>query len=225
MEFRITQPSRDAQVLFMIKKSLGFGVVRVQNYSNNTHCYRVMDKNNLLKIISIFNGNIFIDSRKDQFKLWLEAFNLKYKENVYCLNNDFKPSLEDAWLSGFTDAEGCFTCSIYDNKFDNIIRLNYILSQKGNFNNMDYLASIIGGRKHYIKSYDGYNIILNTKKLFTIIKYFNMFSLKTKKYIIYLNFNKIYTIIANNKHNSIDGLLLIKKYKNNMNRLEKINSK
>ena len=83
LEFRITQPSRDAQVLFMIKKSLGFGVVRVQNYSNNTHCYRVMDKNNLLKIISIFNGNIFIDSRKDQFKLWLEAFNLKYKENVY----------------------------------------------------------------------------------------------------------------------------------------------
>jgi hypothetical protein len=32
LEFRITQSSEDAQILFMIKKELGFGVVRVQDY-------------------------------------------------------------------------------------------------------------------------------------------------------------------------------------------------
>jgi hypothetical protein len=225
LEFKITQSSKDAQVLFMIKKSLGFGIVRLQSYSNNIHCYRVRDKNNLLKIISIFNGNIFLDSRNSQFKLWLKAFNLKYKENIYCLNNNFKPSLKNAWLSGFTDAEGCFTCSIYNNKSntDNLVRLRYILSQKGNSNNMDFLAKMIGGRKHFIKSYDGYIVTLSTKKLSTIIKYFNMFSLKTKKYITYLNFIKIYAVIAN-KHKNND-FLLIEKYKNNMNRLDKFNSK
>jgi hypothetical protein len=53
----------------MIKKELGFGVVRIQDSSNNTHCYRVRDKNNILKLISIFNGNIFLYTRKEQFKL------------------------------------------------------------------------------------------------------------------------------------------------------------
>jgi len=69
LEFRITQSSNDAQVLFMIKKVLGFGTVRVQDSKNNTHCFRVRDKNGLLKLISIFNGNIFLSSRKEQFKL------------------------------------------------------------------------------------------------------------------------------------------------------------
>jgi hypothetical protein len=69
LEFRITQSSKDAQILFMIKKELGFGVVRVQDSKRDTHCYRVRDKNNLLKLISIFNGNIIIGSRKEQFKL------------------------------------------------------------------------------------------------------------------------------------------------------------
>jgi hypothetical protein len=53
----------------MIKKMLGFGVVRVQDSVNKTHCFRVRDKKNLLKLISIFNGNIFIDNKKEQFKL------------------------------------------------------------------------------------------------------------------------------------------------------------
>jgi hypothetical protein len=53
----------------MIKKELGFGVARVQDSSNNTHCYRVRDKKNILKLISIFNGNIFLETKKEQFKL------------------------------------------------------------------------------------------------------------------------------------------------------------
>jgi len=53
----------------MIKKELGFGVVRIQDYSNNIHCYKVRDKNNILKLIYIFNGNIFLYTRKEQFKL------------------------------------------------------------------------------------------------------------------------------------------------------------
>lgn len=56
----------------MIKKELGFGVVRVQDSVINTNCYRVRDKKNILKLISIFNGNIFLYSRKEQ----LSAFNL-----------------------------------------------------------------------------------------------------------------------------------------------------
>ena len=224
LEFRITQSSRDAQILFRIKKELGFGVVRVQDSVRNTHCYRVRDKNNLVKLISIFNGNIFLDTRKEQFKLWLNAFNLKYKENIHHIDNSFKPSLMDAWLSGFTDAEGCFTCSVYDNKSNTakLVRLRYILSQKGNSDNMDHLADVLGGKKHFLKSYDGYNVTVNTTKLSPIVQYFNLYPLKTKKYITYFNWIKIYKLVKDKKDNDPKNLLLIIRYKDNINKSDYI---
>jgi len=220
LEFRITQSSPDAQILFLIKKELGFGVVRVQDSVRNTHCYRVRDKNNLVKLISIFNGNIFLDTRKEQFKLWLNAFNLKYKENIPHIDSSFKPSLNDAWLSGFTDAEGCFTCSVYDNKSNTakLVRLRYILSQKGNSDKMDHLADVLGGKKHLLKSYGGYNVTVNTTKLSPIVQYFNLYPLKTKKYLIYFNWIKIYKLVIDKKHNDPKNLLLIMRYKNNINK-------
>jgi hypothetical protein len=223
LEFKITQSSVDAQVLFYIKKKLGFGAVRVQDRNNKTHCFRIRDKNNLLKIICIFNGNIFLNSRKKQFKLWLEAFNLKYKENIPYLDFKSKPTLKDAWLCGFTDAEGCFTCSLYENvaKTSTLVRLRYILSQKGNSGDMDYLAEITKGKKHYLKSYNGFNVVVNTTKLSLIIKYFNVYPLITKKHITYLNWVKIYKIISEKGHSTTEGLNLVIKYKNNLNRLGK----
>lgn len=220
LEFRITQSSQDAQILFKIKKELGFGVVRVQDSVRNTHCYRVRDKNNLVKLISIFNGKIFLDTRKEQFKLWLNAFNLKYKENIPYIDSSFKPSLKDAWLSGFTDAEGCFTCSVYDNKSNTakLVRLKYILSQKGNSDNMDHLVDVLGGKKHLLKSYGGYNVTVNTTKLSPIVQYFNLYPLKTKKYISYFNWIKIYKLVIDKKHNDPQNLLLIMRYKDNINK-------
>jgi hypothetical protein len=83
----------DAQVLFFIKKNLGFGVVRPQDKNNKTHCFRVRDKQGLFKIISIFNGNIFMETRKTQFKLFIYAYNKIYKTNIIYLENNSKPDL------------------------------------------------------------------------------------------------------------------------------------
>ena len=227
LEFRVIQSSVDAQILFMIKKRLGFGVVRIQDYNNKIHCYIVRDKKNLLKLILLFNGNLFFSKIKEQFKLWLEAFNRKYEYNITCLDYKYKPSLKDNWLSGFTDAdadtdaEGCFTCSVSENKSktNNLVRLRYILPPQSNSEDMDYLSVLIGGKKHYLKSYDGYNITVNTTKLLPIIRYFSVYKLKTKKYITYFNWVKIYKLIKDNKHITSEGLKLVVKYKNNINRL------
>jgi LAGLIDADG endonuclease len=69
LEFRITQSSSDADILFYIKKELGFGSVRKQDIKSNTHCFRVRDKNNLYKLICIFNGNIFLTEKRKKFRL------------------------------------------------------------------------------------------------------------------------------------------------------------
>lgn len=222
LEFKITWPSKDAQILFKIKKELGFGMVRAQGSKNNTHCYIVYEIKNILKLISIFNGNIFLESKKEQFKLWLNTFNLRYKENILYSDKEFKPSLKDAWLSGFSDAEGYFTCSVDDNKWNTVklVRLKYILCTlaKENSENMDHLANILGGKKHLIKNDGGYNVTVNTTKLLSVARYFNIYHLKTKKYILYFNWIKIYKLVVNKKHKNSEGLLLILRYKDNIDK-------
>lgn len=91
----------------------------MQDKNNQTHHYRVRDKDNILKLISLFNGNIITKYKRIQFKLWVGAFNQKYKTNVSLVEPLSKISLNNAWLSGFTDAEGCFTCSLIKSKMWN----------------------------------------------------------------------------------------------------------
>jgi hypothetical protein len=75
-----------------------------------------------------------MDTRKSLFKLFIAAYNKVYKQMIIYIDNNNKPDLSNTWLCGFTDAEGCFTCSIIDRpKNGGLVRLRYILSQKGNF--------------------------------------------------------------------------------------------
>lgn len=203
LEFKITQSSNDAQILFYIKKELGFGSVSVQDKKNKTHHYRVRNKEGILKLIEIFNGNLCTERKNNQFKLWLEAFNKAYKTNIVLIEKKNNPSLEDSWLNGFTDAEGCFTISIINrSETYNQVQVRYILSQPGGgeLDLMNKIAELLNGKVHNIKSYDGYNMVVNLTKLKETIKYFNKYRLKTKKYIDYLNWIKIYKIVIAKEH-------------------------
>ncbi|MBS1758343.1 MAG: LAGLIDADG family homing endonuclease [Bacteroidetes bacterium] len=82
LEFKITQSSRDAQLLFNIKKTLGFGSVTKQSKMSNTHHYRVRDKEGLEKIIEILNGNLQLKKRQDQFREFVEGFNKLYSTAI-----------------------------------------------------------------------------------------------------------------------------------------------
>lgn len=205
---------------FYIKK---LWVVIIKDKKNSTHCYTVTDKKGLTKIISIFNGNIFLNTKKQQLKFLINAYNRIYKENIVCLQENSKPDLSNSWLCGFTEAEGCFTCCITD-KIKNVglVTLRYILSQKGNYDQMKYLAALVNGKTHYLKSYSGYNVTVNTTKLSLVVKYFNHYPLKTKKSIMYFNWHKMYRLVVYKQHLTDQGLTLIKKYNKNLNRLDKI---
>ena len=210
--FKITQSSLDAQVLFYIKKSLGFGSVSVQSTTNKTHQFRVRDKDNLIKIINIFNGNLITKAKIIQFKLFLQAFNAKYNTNIDFIGCTNKINLDNAWLSGFTDAEGCFTCSAFLNKTTNkyIVTVRYIISQKDDIEFSNHLASLINGYVLYLKSYGGYNTVVNSTKLSIIIKYINNFPLQTKKHISYTRWLRVHKRVLNKEHLTVEGIEKIK---------------
>jgi hypothetical protein len=132
----------------------------------------------------------------------LEAFNNKYKTNIQFMECNNKVTLTNAWLSGFTDAEGCFTSSAFLSKVSNkyIVTVRYIISQKNDVEFSNYLAVLINGYVTYIKSYDGYNTVVNHSKLNTILNYIKQFPLKTKKHISYLKWLEIYNLVKNKDH-------------------------
>jgi hypothetical protein len=207
LEFKVTQSSIDAQVLFYIKKQLGFGSISVQDKNNKTHHFRVRDKEGFLKLINIFNGNLYTEKRINQFKIWILGFNKKYQENVNFINKINNPTLDNAWLAGFTDAEGCFTSSIIErSETYNQVQVRYILSQKGEAEFMLKVAELLDGKISFLGSYGGYNMTVNLTKLQKVIEYFKKYNLKTKKHISYLKWLKVYKIVINKEHFSESGL-------------------
>lgn len=220
LEFKIVHTSTDASVLFYIKKKLGFGVVRIQDKVKNNHCFKVNDEKGLFNLISILNGNLFLDTKQVEFKLWIDAYNKKYGTTIVYLKNNNKPDLSNSWLSGFTDAVGSFTCIIKDKPTANksgLVKLSYTLSQYGNYNQMKYLAEILKGKIHYNNGI--YEATVNTTKLSKVIDYLNIHSLKTNKSIVYLNIRKIYFLIKGKKSLTNEEIRLLTRYKNNLNRL------
>ena len=218
LEFKITQSSVDAQILFYIKKELGFGSVSLQDKKNNTHHYRIRDKSNLLKIITIFNGNLITQYKINQFNLWVEAYNKAYNTNIEFINSKHKLSLDNAWLSGFTDAEGCFTSSTWKSKTgQNVVTVRYIISQKDDKEFSENAADLINGYVTHVKSYNGYNTVVNFGKLGKILNYLNNFPLKTKKLISYKRWLKVYSLVKTKKHLTSAGIAIIKVLVKNIN--------
>lgn len=210
--FKLTQSSVDAQVLFYVKKTLGFGSVTVQSKQSKTHQYRIRNKDHLIEIINIFNGNLITKAKIAQFKLFLNAFNLRYKTNIKFIECNNKVNLHNAWLSGFTDAEGCFTCSIYLSKLTNkfIVTVRYVISQKDDLEFSSYLAVLINGYVTHVKSYNGYNTVVNHGKLNVILDYMHNYPLKTKKHLSYIKWLKVYNSVKNKEHFSPEGIEKIK---------------
>lgn len=211
LEFKVTQSSVDAQILFYIKKELGFGSVSVQDKINKTHHYRVRDKKNIFKLIEIFNGNILTKHNNNQFKLWVEGFNLIYNMDIKYVEPTHKVSLYNGWLSGFTDAEGCFTSSVLTSKQGkNTVTVRYVISQKNDIEFSKNVAILINGYITHVKSYNGYNTVVNFSKLSTILNYLKHNPLKTKKLISYNRWLKVYRLVKNKEHLTPEGLMLIR---------------
>ena len=190
--FVITQSTDDLEILNFIQESLGFG--RVCKQGKRTSRYVVQDRRGLYILFSLFNGNLIFPRRKAQFKKWAEWGNLgsvlsssqrvtTREKDVPIIDSEILPALDNGWISGLTDSEGCFTASFLSNS--TAFRLRFILSQKGD-DNLPILSHFIelfqGGaiEAHSIKSNYSY-ILSGVGKCYNIYRYFSRFPLKSKK--------------------------------------------
>lgn len=203
--FVITQSNTDIKVLEFIKETLGFGKVIAQ--SAHTSRYVTQNKREIELFIHLFNGNLILPSRKVKFENFIKGFNIWVSKGRIKLNTvEIKPSfilptLNNSWLAGFVDGEGCFTCSIGK---DRGFSFNFNISQKWeeNIKVLQHLCILFDEgivSRHTADDVYEYRIggVKNCKKLFP---YFDNYTLYSKKSLSYTLWKDIHEDLLNKRH-------------------------
>lgn len=217
--FVITQSTTDIQVLYHIQQQLGFG--RVIKQGHKTSRFIVQDISNLYILILLFNGNIVFPSKQNSFSDFITHFNKRSTfPTILFTNSLILPTYFDSWLCGFTDAEGCFTCSLLGNS--TAYRFRFLLAQKAEINKevLNHIANLIKGtvRSHSVK--DVYEITVNgIRNMDKVIDYFSNQKLYSKKAISYQLWMEVYESIKKGEHLSTDSRNSLKMKTQQINKL------
>ena len=91
-----------------------------------------------------------------------------------------------------------------------ITTVRYVIFQKDDIEFSKDLAIKIKGYTVHVKSYNGYNTVVNFSKLNTILLYLKNYPLKTKKILTYKRWLKIYELVKNKQHLTVQGRINIK---------------
>ena len=208
--FVITQGNADLQVLNYIKTTLGFGRVIKQGF--NTSRFIVEDIASVQLVIALFNGNLVFPTKQNRFALFLNAFNTRSRVlPVKYIPTLVIPTFNDSWLLGITDAEGSFSCSLLGNS--TAYRFRFLLAQLGNINLpvLTHITTLIGGvvRPH---SQPGVNelTVNGVRNMYWVFKYFDTYSLHTKKAKSYQIWREVHVSILNKEHLSVESRAALK---------------
>ena len=228
--FVLTQ--KEESILNHVNNTLGFGTVRQIDTGGSVYFrYIVEDFKGVLLLALIFNGNLCITHRITQLGKWLTDINLKLSTpgsiiygqcpTITLITTPFKPSLTNAWLSGFTDAEGCFNVSI--TKRDNTVsgyrvNLRFLLDQKNSLYLLTLIRDLFGYGKVIVRSKDMYRFYCDSfVGLSSVNSYFSVFPLKSKKSISYAHWLKVYKMVINKEHLTTQGLEIVRAIKKTIN--------
>jgi hypothetical protein len=182
--------------------------------SLSTSRYVTQNKKEIDIIISIFNGNIVLPSVQQNLDKFVKGFNIWCNKGrirldpIILKNNLNLPSLNNSWLSGFTDAEGCFTCSISE-KAD--FSFNFNIAQKWEDNKyiLDHLCLLFNAgkvTKHSVENVYEYRIG-GVKNCSNIFPYFDEYTLFTKKSSSYVKWKEVHKGLINKDHLNKEKLL------------------
>ena len=224
LRFVLTQ--KESSILRHIQKVLGLGKLHDFNHYSRL----IVEKKQEIRLLYyLFNGNLVIEHRKWQLNQWQKVLNKEFNLKLELIHRSLLPSLSDAWLSGFTDAEGCFNVNI-EKRSNTITKhrviIRFLLDQKETQNLFLHIRDLFGYGQVNLRSKTNniYRYHVNTfKGLITVRNYFLTYSLKTKKKESFDKWNTVYNMILNKEHLVLEGLnniRMIAKEINKVNNLE-----
>jgi len=245
--FVVTQ--KDDKVLYEIHETLGMGVVKhfydnkgVKKYSRLV----LSEHKGVFLLYLLLNGNLILQSRVEQIGRWYRALSSapRFDYSLFCIKcipNQVKvgrePSLNDSWLSGFTDAEGCFSVKIESlhNKTYYYVKLLFILDQKHEEIALNKIALLFNEKAKAVIRTSNKNtnadhtkpnnmfrltFSCNDKKKAIsskIVNYFKVHKLKTSKKESFYVWTKILDIVIDKQPLSEERLKTVRELRHNMN--------
>lgn len=203
-ELHILFAEKDSSLAYYIKKQIGYGnIYKIKN--KKAVRYICKNTKGLSIILFLINGKLVSNCKH----LQLIKHNYSENLNLKILPPLKKLSLDNYWLAGFTQADGCFHIRVVKSKTHKTgcsVKLEYSL--KGNdslplkllYNklNMGNISQDSTGVWCYKSS--------GFKTALSLINYFDRFNLFADKYKDYIKFRKVYIMITEGKHLENKGI-------------------
>ena len=207
-ELHIIFNEKDISLAYFIKKRIGYGnVYKIKN--KKAVRYICKHEKGLSIILYLINGKLISKPKYDQL------IKHNYSENFDYLI--LPPSnilnLDNYWLAGFTQADGCFHISIVKSKTHKTgfsVRLEYSLKQNDSIPLKLLCEKLkMGNLSQYHTGIWCYKST-GYKTAALLINYFDQFHLFADKYVNYLKFRKVYIMLTEGKHLEDKGIIKIK---------------
>jgi len=207
-ELHIIFSDRDISLAYLIKKRIGYGnVYKIKD--KKAVRYICKNKIGLSIILSLINGKFVSKFKYEQ--LIKHNYNKNFNFDIIPPSNSI--SLDNYWLSGFTQADGCFHISLAKSKTHKTgfsVRLDYSIKQNDDLPlKLLYSKVKMGNISQYSSGIWCYKSS-GFKTSALLIDYFDRFHLFGGKYVDYLKFRKVYIMITEGKHLENKGILKIK---------------
>ena len=219
VRFVLTQ--KESAILYHIQKKLGIGAVKhfpqgKSGNKNGFYRWSVDNSSHILLLAFLFNSNLALTHRIQQLFSWVQVLNKRFGvDTILFVKSPVLITLQDAWLSGFTDAEGCFNVSITSNTryaLGYVIRMRYLLDQKDS-SVLLIIRNLFGFGKVTLRTNtDGVYRYTATgfKSMYEIISYFKGFPLLTKKGHSFEKWLTIHNLVSNKLHLTQQGLAKVR---------------
>lgn len=207
-ELAIVFDESDTSLAYFIKKRIGSGnVYKIKN--QKAVRYICTNITGLFIILSLINGKFVSHFKYDQ--LIKHNYNVDFNYTILPPVNNLK--LDNYWLAGFTQADGCFHISVVKSKTHKTgfsVRLEYSLKQNdANPLKLLYATLKMGNLSQYssgIWCYKSSGFLTAAK----IIDYFDRHNVFAGKYVNFLKFRKVYIMITEGRHLEEKGIIKIK---------------
>lgn len=190
----ISQHLNDIQLLYKIKTFIGFGYVRMHETEKMAH-YVLQKYNGLYFVLT--NLGPFCGEKLNNYNLFLNKYVIiNINNNLNFINFD------NAWLSGFIDAEGSFYASYTKHKkmiSGYQLQLRFAITQK-DVMVLKIITSLFNTRVRYNKKGFYYFILSDLVSLNLLISYLKKYSLLSKKAISFKRWLHLYDIYKNKQH-------------------------
>jgi hypothetical protein len=175
---------KEYEVLEKIRAHFGFGSLFLS--ADGYWTYSVQSRHEVLALINIINGNLSLNKTHARFTELIKAYNNFAVTPVQILPIKERVFLKDAWLSGFSDADGSFNALLQkrtDTKSESFrLRLRWYLDQTGERELFVKMNKQLGRGSIPKKGSEAYRFTIDTfAGIEEIVQYFDTFPPKTIK--------------------------------------------